>query len=454
MGGTPSASATPGGTLARNRSKPLPVLNLVQSSVWAKRLAKTLWWCMLLAVAALVWLPWQQTSRTSGRVVAFVPQQRQQTVTAQAEGVVGRIAPGLVEGSVVKAGDFIMAIEPLAAGLKQQLESQVQQLKNKLEFANKTTGAFEEQKRAYESARDFAVEAADQLVLAAQNKYAAKEQELAAYQAKERQTKLDFDRQSKLVEEGIRANRDFEKIRAEYETAVALRQSVEKDLEAAGNEVTAKQKEREQKRLEAQSKVDYAEATLQKAGGEAATVEKEMLDLQIKLSELDRMEVTAPQDGTIFRLPIFEQGQQIKKGDELFTIVPDTTDHAVELFMSGNDLPLVQIGAEVRLQFEGWPAVQFVGWPSVAIGSFGGVVSAIDATDDGQGQFRVLVRPTAEEPWPAGIYLRQGVRANGWVMLGQVPLWFELWRQLNGFPPTISENPKEAKPVKVPKIKG
>lgn len=441
-------------TVTRIRPKPLLVLHLVQSSVWARRSAKTLWWCMLLAIAALVWLPWQQTSRTSGRVVAFVPQQRQQTVTAQVEGVVGRIAPGLVEGSRVKAGDFVMSIEPFAAGLKQQLESQVQQLKNKLEFASKTTSAFEEAKKAFELARDFAVEAADQIVLGAQNKYASKEKELGAYQAKERQTKLDFDRQSKLVAEGIRADRDFEKVSAEYETALALRESIEKDLEAAGNEVTAKQKEREQKRLEAQTKIDNAEATLQKARGEATSVEKELLDLEIKLSELERMSVTAPQDGTIFRLPIFEQGQQITKGDELFTIVPDTTDHAVELFMSGNDLPLVQVGAEVRLQFEGFPAVQFVGWPSVAIGSFGGVVSAIDAADDGQGQFRVLVRPTADEPWPVGVYLRQGVRANGWIMLGQVPLWFELWRQLNGFPPTISEGSvKEESPVKVPKIK-
>lgn len=442
------------GTATRSRSKPLPVLSMAQSSVWAKRVAKTLWWFMLLSVVALVFLPWQQTSRTSGRVIAFVPQQRQQAVTAQAEGVVGRIAPGLIEGSLVKAGDFIMLIEPLAVGLKQQWESQAQQLKFKLSYARLSVTAFEEQKMAYESARDYAVEAADQVVLGAQNKRAAKQKEIVAYQAKELQAQLDFDRQAKLVAEGIRADRDFEKIRAEFESARALRQSVEKDIEAAENEVTAKQKEREQKRLEAKTKVDYAEATLQKARGEAASVENELLDVQIKLSELDRMEVRAPQDGTIFRLPIFEQGQQIKKGDELFTIVPDTTQHAVELFMSGNDLPLVQVGAEVRLQFEGWPAVQFVGWPSIAIGSFGGVVAAIDATDNGLGQFRVLVRPTDEEPWPSGVYLRQGVRANGWVMLGQVPLWFELWRQLNGFPPTISEGVEKEDPVKVPKVSG
>jgi multidrug resistance efflux pump len=258
-----------------------------------------------------------------------------------------------------------------------------------------------------------------------------------------------------LVAEGIKSPRDFEKVRAEYQTAQALLLAADKDVAAAANEVVAKEKEREQKLLEAEAKVDSAQATWQKARGEAATVEKELLDLEIKRSELlDRNEIRAPQSGTILRLPVFEQGQQIKKGDELFTIVPDTDQHAVELYMSGNDLPLVQVGAEVRLQFEGWPAVQFVGWPSIAIGSFGGVVAAIDATDDGQGQFRVVVRPTEEEPWPDGIYLRQGVRANGWVMLGRVPLWFELWRQLNGFPPASSKGPdSEEKPTKVPRIK-
>jgi len=134
--------------------------------------------------------------------------------------------------------------------------------------------------------------------------------------------------------------------------------------------------------------------------------------------------------------------------------VPYTDQDAVELFMAGNDLPLVEVGAEVRLQFEGWPAVQFVGWPSIAIGSFGGVVAAIDATDDGQGQFRILVRPAPDQPaWPSGRHLRQGLRANGWVMLGQVPLWFELWRQLNGFPPATFKDPNEDKPTKVPRIK-
>ncbi|MEM9588586.1 MAG: toxin secretion protein, partial [Planctomycetota bacterium] len=119
-----------------------------------------------------------------------------------------------------------------------------------------------------------------------------------------------------------------------------------------------------------------------------------------------------------------------------------------------NDAPLVDPGRHVRLQFEGWPAVQFAGWPSVAVGTFGGEVISVDATDDGNGRFRILVKPTEEEKWPADKYLRQGVRTNGWVLLEQVPLWYEVWRNMNGFPQSVrSEDDKDKqKSPKTPKL--
>jgi len=121
------------------------------------------------------------------------------------------------------------------------------------------------------------------------------------------------------------------------------------------------------------------------------------------------------------------------------TLVPETTDRAVEIWVNGNDAPLISAGSTVRLQFEGWPAVQFVGWPSVAVGTFGGKVALVDSTDDGQGKFRLLVVPDeSEQAWPDARFLRQGVRAKGWVLLNQVSLGYEIWRQLNGFPPVIS----------------
>ena len=127
----------------------------------------------------------------------------------------------------------------------------------------------------------------------------------------------------------------------------------------------------------------------------------------------------------------------VKEGDVLAVIVPDTQDRAVELWIDGNDVPLVTPGRAVRLQFEGWPAVQFAGWPAVAVGTFGGTIAFVDAADDGKGRFRVLVVPDGKEPWPAMRFLRQGSRANGWILLDRVRLGYEVWRQFNGFPPVL-----------------
>ena len=175
-----------------------------------------------------------------------------------------------------------------------------------------------------------------------------------------------------------------------------------------------------------------------------AEVEKEIQELGVKLGQLGRLEVISPRTGIIQSLQINSGSDTVKKGDSLFTVVPDTSELAVELTIAGNDSPLVHVGDEVRLQFQGWPAIQWVGWPSIAVGTFGGRVNSLNPSDDGKGNFLLFVTPDTEDktqvPWPNNRYLRQGVRANGWVLLRTVPLGYELWRQLNGFPPII-DNP-------------
>ena len=55
--------------------------------------------------------------------------------------------------------------------------------------------------------------------------------------------------------------------------------------------------------------------------------------------------------------------------------------------------------------------------------------NAIDANSD----YRVLVKPNFEKKkWPKE--LRVGIGARGYVMLNRVPMWYEIWRNINGFP--------------------
>ncbi len=433
-------------------------LKLVQSSRTARRLAQALVVFLVVSVIAMVFVPWQQSAKGTGRVAAYTPQERQQAVTSPVKGIVLRRGEGLVEGSKVKQGEFICEIEPSAANLVEQLKGSLSDLDTKLATAQAKAEVYGQNVVDFEAAKVAAVAAAQELVAAAKAKWDAKEMLVPGYVAKELQANLNYERQLGLLEKGVQSAKEVEKLRKDLDVATSELKAVRLEVKAAEQEWEAKKNELIQKEREAQTKVDYARAMQQDALGQVAASQKERREIEIKLSELERLKIYAPRDGTLFRLNVFERGQMLKEGDELFTIVPDTNERAVELWVAGNDTPLIRPGDHVRLQFEGWPAVQFAGWPSVAIGTFGGRVMTIDPTDDGTGKFRILVRPDGSIEWPSERYLRQGVRANGWVMLNQVALGYEIWRQLNGFPPVVSKDapakdPKdEAKEkVKLPK---
>jgi multidrug efflux pump subunit AcrA (membrane-fusion protein) len=204
--------------------------------------------------------------------------------------------------------------------------------------------------------------------------------------------RLDLRRQQQLYEEGLASRRDYEL---------------------------------------AQIKVSQFEASVAEAAAERNRVD-------IGLSRQSAQLLTAPRDGRILSLNAGDAATAVSAGDVLATFIPTNAPLAVELYIPGRDAPLVRPGRKVRLQFEGWPAVQFSGWPSVAVGTFGGRVLSVDPSASPNGQFRLLVVPDPEEPpWPDSQFIRFGAKVQGWVLLEEVTVGFEIWRQLNNFPPAV-----------------
>ena len=398
---------------ASPRIRPLRTASrLVQSSGRSQRLARWLLVLIALVIVALAWLPWQQSARGAGSVIALNPQERQQPISSPIKGLVLRVSEGLTEGGAVQEGQILLEIQPLAADLAATLDLQVRDFEGKLANTENKIRLYEEMVDSLEEARDYAVSAAEAMVLAAEAKLRAKQQTVPAYQAKKLQTEQFYNRNLSLFRQGIKPEKEVEKAKQEWDLARAELDAVQSEVQAATEELRSKQNELQQKRSEAQSKVDQYRAMAEGARGDLNSLRKEMRDLDIKRSELERLVIRAPRDGRIFRLPVFERGQMVKEGDYLLTLVPDFTEPAVELWVAGNDMPLVHTGDHVRLQFQGWPALQFSGWPSVAVGTFAGEVIQVDPADDGKGNFRVVVGPTSEEAWPDDRYLRQGVRAE------------------------------------------
>ncbi len=323
------------GRFTSSTSTSLPALKLVQSSLTARRLANGLVVLLVLAVCAAALLPWQQSARGTGKVVAYVPQERQQTVTSPTKGVVARVGEGLVEGAKVKKGDFILEIQPTAANLVEQLNAQLQDLKAKLATAEAKVEVYEQNIEDFGAARDLAVKAAQEMAEGAEAKLQAKQGVAPGYEAKEWQTRVNYERQRGLFEKRLKPEKEIEKLKSEWDVAKAELEGVRREVVAAEKELAAKKHELERKRREAETKVDYARAMREDAAGQAATTQKEMRDVEIRLGEPDRLAIHAPRDGTIFRLPVFERGQMVKEGDDLFTIVPESAERAVELWVSG-----------------------------------------------------------------------------------------------------------------------
>lgn len=188
--------------------------------------------------------------------------------------------------------------------------------------------------------------------------------------------------------------------------------------------------------LSARRAYELAELEYAKFLGELSSASAELARTETRLARQASQSITASRAGVVQRILAPQGGVLVKQGDKLAVIVPESADRAVELAVSGNDIPLLSVGREVRLQFEGWPAVQFTGWPSVAVGTFPGKIGVVDPSDDGTGQFRIIVFPEQNESWPDAGYLRQGVRVVGWVLLDEVRLGWELWRRFNVFPLT------------------
>lgn len=469
-------------TLMTLREVDFPTFQLVRSSRMTRRIARALVFLMAVGAVLLAVVPWQQSVKGSGNVVAFSTLERTQVIEAPVKGRIVKWGENIYENAPVTKGQMIVEIRDLdetyAARLQNQVrnsEAQVIASRQQLEASQRAltaaktiVGAMEAQVRAYGVVKEETIAAQNAYVMMAREKVRAEQQQLSEYEAALPQLKAELERTQLLQKGGNLALQKVQEIERKYNEALAKVKRGEAYVSSASADLEGKIREREAKAQKAQVDIDYAQANLRKAQGDIAKAEgdiakvqqelnkseKDLIEYEVKVSRQDNQIVRAPFDGILTQItPSFSSGF-IKEGDALCTIVPDTADRAVQVWLPGNDAPLVQVGRHVRLQFEGWPAIQFAGWPSVAVGTFGGEVVSVDATDNGKGKFRVLIRPDAtDERWPSERFLRQGVRANAWVLLDQVPLWYEFWRQLNGFPPVVDvDEPTDEKVKKAPKL--
>lgn len=396
---------------------PDPALRLVRPPAVIRRVAGMLAVMFPLLAFLLLAVPWQQSALGTGGVIAYAPAERQQAVESPLKGRVETWH--VTEGALVEAGEKLVTVVDNDPSRQLRLETQLDALDGQLR-------AIDEQIRNYGAKRD--AEVAGRAAVGAEYdaKIASLRQKRVGERAEAETEALQLDRIKVLEAEGLESRRKLEVARAKANKA-------QSSVDARDAEINSLRRAREKALAEADAKIAAVTAELEAARAKRAEVVQKQQEVASKLAVQQSRDVRAPRAGRVLRLFGAPEGGQVKEGSPLLVLVPDTDARAVEIYVDGNDMPLVRQGEEARIQFEGWPAIQWVGMPGGGTGTFPGRVAFIDATDNGKGKFRVVIVPDGE--WPKPDLLRQGVRAKGWIMLGQVSLGWELWRQINGFPP-------------------
>lgn len=428
-------------------------LENVERKVSGRVLPRIIYVSLALFVVILL-LPWTQNIRSQGTVTTLRPNQRPQSLNSV---IGGQIDEWYVqEGDYVSKGDTLLKVKEVKDDyfddkLLPRTQDQVDLKKASIDVYADKIKTQEEQLKVLTEQRDLKLSQSrikyQQAQLKVQNDSITYQAALIKYQTAEYQ----YKRQDSLYRQGLKSLTDLEgKNLKMQETQAYMVEAKNKWLNSKNEVISLKL---EISNVQVKYETDY-----NKIQSDRFSTISNKLDTETAVSKLENQYsnyayrnglyyITAPQDGYITKTMSSGIGETIKPEEEILTIMPADYDLAVELYVEPIDLPLVKIGEEVRIQFDGWPAIVFSGWPNASHGTYGGRVYAVDQYISPNGKYRVLVEPDPNDnPWPEA--LRFGSGTSSMMLLSDVPIWYELWRKINGFPPDYYHDYQGPKKVK------
>jgi multidrug resistance efflux pump len=421
-------------------------------------LIKVLILLSVLSIAAL-FLPWTQNIRSNGFVTTLNPDDKPQYIQSILDGKIEDWY--VMEGDTVNIGDTILRISEIKeAYLDPNL---LQQTKGQIDANDQSLQAYDEKANnlyaQYEAlVKNKAAKASQNLLKIEQTKIKLQtlELEVQAAEIKVQNSTKQLERIQSLFDQGIKSLTDLEVKRFANGEAIAK-------LNALNNKMISTRQELEILELTNETILNEFDDKIAKSKSDRTTAISAKYNTKAKVDKLqsqfnqyqtrtDNYYIKSPINGVITKTFYNGIGQTIKAGDKLASIVPLSYQLAVETFVKPRDMPLIQKGQKVMIQFDGWPAIVFSGWPGNSYGTFDGKIYAIDNDISDNGLYRVLVsQKPGKVQWPDA--LRVGGGSNSLILLNEVPLYYEIWRVLNGFPAdfynnkTIKENKTKA-PIK------
>ena len=394
-----------------------------------------------LAFVFIMFLPWTQNIKTQGNVNTLFQEQRPQKLNSP---ILGRIIKWYVKnGDVVKKGDTILQISEIKDDyldplLVERTQEQVQAKKGVREYYNAKISTTENQIAAITAAKDLKLNQIKIKIAQLQNKLKAEQAELTAVNNELKIAQDQLNRQNKMYEEGLVSLTQLQQRNVSYQNALAKKTSAENKLAQTQQEIISQNIEQNaviQEYTEKLSKTegDRFQSMGQVAGstGDIAKLENQVATYKVRKG---LYYILATQDGQITQLAKAGIGEIVKDAETIGIIVPKKIDYIAEIYVKPVDLPLIRENQKVMLTFDGFPAIVFSGWPNSSFGTFSGKIIAIENSISENGLFKAIVaEDKTQKRWPPNMKI--GTGASGIAILNDVPIWYEIWRNINGFPP-------------------
>lgn len=396
---------------------------------------------LLLGIGCVfLFLPWTQNVQAPGKVTTLLPAMRPQTIQAT---ISGRIERWYVsEGNFVRKGDTIVYISEVKSDyfdpqLVERTGNQVAAKRGAIETYGGKVRALESQIAAMERERDNKLSQIRNKLVQAHAKLTSDSMLVLQTKVEIQIAERQFEGAKGMYDKGLYSLKQYEDARDKLATARTK-------LVEAQNKYEINRQELQNYRIDIPATVNEYANKVAKAQSDRFSTLSEQYDAVASVQKLEVTRenyarrqsfyyITAPQDGYVVKAIKPGIGEIVKESDDIVTLQPADYQLAVELYVKPLDLPLLAVGNKVRFQFDGWPAFFFSGWPGVSFGTYGGKVVSIDRNISPNGKFRILVGPDSDDhTWPEQI--QPGGGARGIALLKNVPVWYELWRILNGFP--------------------
>ena len=398
-------------------------------------------WGILAALIVILFLPWTQNIRTRGKVTTLRLEQRPQELNTI---IAGRVVKWHVkEGDFVKAGDTLVQltevkVDYLDPNLVDRTKEQLTAKQQTVDYYKNKVGVTQTQIGALDNALQLKLNQLQNKLSQLQLKVQSDSMEALAAANDFKIATLQYNRQKALYDSGLVSLTQLEQRNQSYQGNLAKKIGAENKLANSRQDLTITRIEMNAVQQEYLEKIAKAQGDQYQSLSQIATGEGDIAKLQNQYSNYSIRNgmyvITAPQSGQVVRARKAGIGEIVKEGEMIVEIVPDNIQYAVEMYVRPVDLPLVSAGQRVQFVFDGFPAIVFSGWPNSSYGTFAGRVAAVESSVSPNGKFRVLVAEDPErKPWPRE--LRMGTGASGIALLKDVPVWYELWRNINGFPP-------------------